>query len=102
MVEAQPKAPALTGDSLIEEATQGWAIRRDQLHSEAYEPAAELIHDHQDPVRPKQDRLGAEEVQTPKAALEVAQEGQPGWTAAMGFWTIRGRQHSPYDVFVDL
>jgi hypothetical protein len=45
VIEAEPKALALTGDGLVEQAAQSWAVHGQGLHRKTYDPAAERIHD---------------------------------------------------------
>ena len=55
MVAAEPDGHALTGDGLMEHPTECCAIDGHLLDAKADDPAAKLIHDHQDPVGFEQD-----------------------------------------------
>jgi len=84
VIKAQSYGQALPADRAIEHAAERDSVYRNSLDSKADDSTAKLIHDDQNPVLTKQDRIGREQVQTPQAILGVTEhEGphrrQSGW-----------------------
>ena len=47
------------------------------MNAKADNSPCELVHDDQDPVGFEENRLASEHIDAPKAALHVADEGEP-------------------------
>ena len=102
IIGAQVGRDALSGDGMVKHSAQRYPIDRTYLNAEADDPASELIHHDEDPMRPQHDGFTAKEVNAPKAILHVANEGQPRRAAGSRPRSIVFGQHPADHVLVDL
>ena len=65
---------ALPANGAVEHPAKSGPIDGAGLNPEANDAARELIHDDQDPVGPQGGRFAPEQIQTPAAVLQVAQD----------------------------
>src|SRR6266480_3759491 len=72
------------------------------MDAESNNPERILIHDDQDPVGPQRSRLAPEEINTPEAVFQVAQESQPGRTIGVLSRLVVTGENPANHVFVDL
>src|ERR1700674_5453451 len=72
------------------------------VHADADEATRELVHDHEHPVAPEHDGLASKEVDAPQAVSRVSDERQPRGSGSTRGGAIAFRQHSVYDVLVDV
>src|SRR5215469_18457969 len=61
------RQPVLPSNGAIEHPTECGTIDRSRMDTESNDPARELIHDHQDPVRPQGGRSATQQIDTPEA-----------------------------------
>ena len=92
---------AWPSNGAVEHPAKSDTIDGSGMDAEPDDPAGVLIHDDQDPVDPQRGRFAPEQIDTPEAVLDVAQEGQPGWTAGVLFRPIVTGENPSNHVFVD-
>ncbi len=78
----------LPSNGAVEHPAECDTIDDTSMDTEPDDSAGVLIHDDQDPVRALGGRFAREQIDTPKAVLGLAQEGQPGWTVGVLFRPI--------------
>jgi hypothetical protein len=100
VIKAQSYGQALPVDGAIEHAAERDSVYRHGLDSKANDSATELIHDDQDPVRPKQDRIGPEQVQTPQAILGMTEHRQPRRPTPAPVWVVVPGQNAANHVLI--
>jgi hypothetical protein len=93
--------PALPSNGVVEHPTKSDTIDGSGMDSEPDDATRVLIHDDQDPVSPQRGRFAPEQVYTPEAVLQVANEGQPGWTPGVLFRSVVTGENPSNHVFVD-
>src|SRR6202166_1306509 len=71
-------------------------------HADSDEATGELVHDHEQPVAPEHDGLASKEIHAPQAVSRVSDERQPRGPGAARDGAIVFRQHTVYDVLVDI
>ena len=79
---------AVPSNGAVEHPAESDTIDRSDLDAEPNDTARILIHDNQDPVGPQRSRFAPEQIDTPEAVLQVAQESQPGWTTGVLFRAV--------------
>lgn len=101
VIKAQTYGQALPADRAIEHAAERDSVYRNGLDSKADDSATELIHDDQNPVRTKQDRIGPEQVQTPQAILGVTEHRQPRRPTPAPIWVVVPGQNAANHILID-
>ena len=71
-------------------------------NAEADDPTGVNIHHHQDPITPEQNRLSAEEIDTPPPVFRWRNGGQPRRAIAARRRPIIADQNPPHDILVDV
>jgi len=66
--------PALPSNGAVEHPAKSDPIDGPGMDAEPHHAARVLIHDDQDPVSPQRGRFAPEQIYTPEAVLQVAQE----------------------------
>src|SRR5262249_42393303 len=74
----------------VEHPAECNTIDGSSLDAESNDAARVLIHDDQNPVGPQPRRFAPEQIDTPEAVLQVAQEGQPRRAANVRFGSVSG------------
>lgn len=98
----EPSGRSLPGDRLVEHAAERPAVHGHGLHPKADDPAGKLIHNDQDPVTPRQDRFGPEQVHSPETVFAMTQERKPRRSVVTAFGVVVRFQNSADHIFVDL
>jgi hypothetical protein len=93
---------ALPVNGGVEHAAEVGAGDGAAVHADADEATRELVHDHEHPVAPEHDGLASKEVDAPQAVSRVSDERQPRGSGSARSGAIVFRQHSVYDVLVDV
>ena len=71
------------------------------LNAKPDDPSGVLVHDHQDPMGPQDDRFASEQIDTPEAVFHLTNEGQPGRTTGVLSRTKVAGKNSSNNIFVD-
>ena len=100
LVEAEPDGKTPTSQGLVEHATESWTIDAHRFHPKADNPAAELIHDHQDPVGFEQDGFSPEQISAPQTVLGMAKEREPSGPTVPAISLVMGGQNPADDILV--
>ena len=80
IVGAEVARLSLSSDGMVEHPAQSNPIDGAGVNSNANESPRELIHNHENPVRPQNDGLAPKQVHTPQTILRVADHRQPRGT----------------------
>ena len=75
-------------------------IRRAAMHGKPDNPTRVLVQHNHHPMRSKDQRLTAKQVDATETVLAVTEKCQPGWTPRAGVWPAVLGQHAPHQVFV--
>ena len=102
MIGAEVTRHALLDGGVVEHSAQRYSIDISSLYSEADDPASELIHHDEYPVRLQHDGFTAKEINAPKAILYVTKEGQPRRASDSRRRSIVFGEHPADHVLVDL
>ena len=102
MVGAEVGRDALSGDGVVEHSAQRYPIYRTCLNAEADDPASELIHHDEDPMRPQHDGFAPEQINTPQAVFHVPDERQPRRATGSRLRSIVFGEHPADHILVDL
>src|SRR5215813_2536356 len=86
----------------VEHPAECNTIDGSSLDAESNDAARVVIHDDQNPVGPQPRRFAPEQIDTPEAVLQVAQEGQPRRAANVRFGSVVGGENAPNHVLIDL
>jgi len=78
-------------DRLAKHPTEYWAIDSSCVYAKANYSLGELIHDHENPVAPKYQRLAAKQIDALQTISCVTQQRQPGRPVRTG---IGAKMHS--------
>src|SRR6516162_3958122 len=68
---------SLPCDRVVEHPAHPDTVEIGRLDAEADDPTGVNIHHHQDPITPEQNRLSAEEIDTPPPVFRWRNGGQP-------------------------
>src|SRR5215469_1936471 len=91
----------LGSDGAVEHATERDTIDRASMDAEPYDPTRVLIHDNQDPVGTQRRRLAPEQIHTPEAVFQLAEEREPGWRSGIRFRPVMNAEDTANHIFVD-
>jgi len=72
-------------DGLVEHTAKRYPIHSADMSTKTEDPAGELIHDDENPVRPQDDGFTPKQIDAPQAVLWVS--------AVRGHWGVENRTH---------
>src|SRR5215469_10851872 len=93
---------SLPRDCLVEHPAGPDAVERSSRDAEANDPAGVHVNHHHDPIALEQNRLDAEEIDTPQAVFGITDSSEPGGTTAVGSQRVVLYENASDDVLINV